>query len=239
VETALQGFLVSVPYAVAVWMILLLGVGLAVALMALPRKIAGPAPAGPAPADDDRRYAGEVAIAADRAAVTAGRRRAEWTRAQEELDAAWAAFDAAEQAARQTTAACAYPLMSRRRKPGDNVDRQRYLHHAATAACRRREISIAQLNDVYAHRGWNPRLHPVVQEAALRQAAREHRYEVYQQALETEREAWRTAEAAAEALRSLRAEAAAAITRTGADRPVADERWFADQWATGEFPVAA
>ena len=57
--------------------------------------------------------------------------------------------------------------MSRRRKPGENADRQRYLHHAAIAACRNREISIAQLNDVLAHRGWNPRLHPVVQEVAL------------------------------------------------------------------------
>jgi hypothetical protein len=192
VETAVHSFFVSVPAAVAVWMVLLLGVALAIALMGLPRTIITPVPAAVLEA---RRYAGEVAGA--------------------------------------------FPLMSRSRKLGENIDRERYLHHAATEACRNRDISIAQLNDVYAHRGWNPRLHPVVQEAALRQAARGHRYADYQRAAERERAAWQTAETAAEALRSLRAEATAALARAGAERPVADERWFADQWATGEFPVAA
>ena len=232
----MQSFFVSVPYAVAVWMVLLLGVALAVALMALPRKIITPVSAAVL---EDRRYAAEVAEVAERAAVTAARHRAEWTAAQQELDVAWAAFDEAERAARRTTAAGAFPLMSRSRKLGDNADRERYLHHAATEACRQRDISIAQLNDVYAHRGWNPRLHPVVQETVLRHAAREHRYADYQQALERERAAWQAAGTAAEALRSLRAEAVAAIARIGAERPAADERWFADQWATGEFPVAA
>jgi hypothetical protein len=236
VETAVHSFFVSVPAAVAVWMVLLLGVALAIALMGLPRTIITPVPAAVLEA---RRYAGEVAGVAERAALTAARHRAEWTTAQEELEVAWAAFDAAERAARQATAAGAFPLMSRSRKLGENVDRERYLHHAATEACRNRDISIAQLNDVYAHRGWNPRLHPVVQEAALRQAARRHRYADYQRAAERERATWQTAETAAEALRSLRAEATAALARSGAERAVADERWFADQWATGEFPVAA
>ncbi|MGX6605543.1 hypothetical protein ACWKSP_25945 [Micromonosporaceae bacterium Da 78-11] len=237
-ETALHSFFVSVPQAVAVWMMLLLGLALAAALMALPRKVPAPLPV-PVTDSDHLRQVDEAAAAADLAAVTAGHRRDEWAAAQEHLDAAFAAFDLAEGVARQTTAACAFPLMSRRRKPGDNVDRERYLHHAATAACRNRDISIAQLNDVYAHRGWNPRLHPVVQEAALRQAVRAHRYAGYQRALERERAAWRSSEQAAETLRELRAEATAAIVHAGVGSPVAAERRPADQWATGELPLAA
>jgi hypothetical protein len=238
VETALHSFFVSVPQAAALWMVMLLGVAVAVAALAMPRRRRGPAAVDPAVADH-LRYAEEVAVAAGRAAATADRRRAEWTAAQEELDAAWAAFDEADVAARRSHAATAFPLMSRRRKPGENVDRQRYLHHAATEACRNREISIAQLNDVYAHRGWNPRLHPVVQEAALRAAVRTHRQAEYQRAQRRERLAWQTAELAAEALLALRAEAAAAITRSPAAQPVPDELWWSEQWTTAELPVAA
>ena len=235
-ETALHSFLVSVPYAFALWLLVLLGVALAAAAVASPRRTNPPVTEAAA---DDLRFADEVAVAADRAAATAARRRAEWAAAQEELDSAWTAFDAADQSARRTAAATAFPLLSRRRKPGENADRERYLHHAASAACRRREISIAQLNDVFAHRGWNPRLHPVAQEAALRNAIREHRFAGYRRALAGERAAWQAAEVAAEALRALRAEAAAAITRTAAEQPVADELWWAEQWTTGELPAAA
>ncbi|GIE92859.1 hypothetical protein [Paractinoplanes rishiriensis] len=239
-ETALHSFLVSVPQAAALWLLMLVGVIAAAMLLARTRQPARPAPLTEAEADA-LRYAGEVAVAADRAALTAERRRAEWTAAQEELDAAWRAYDEADRMAREVAKACAYPLMSRRRKPGENIERQRYLHHAATEACRQRQLSIAQLNDVFAHRGWNPRLHPVVQEAALRQAVRENRLAGYRAAQERERLTWHEAEAAAEALRSLRIEAAAAATTTRVDagQPVADERWWADQWTTAELPAAA
>jgi hypothetical protein len=237
VETALDSFLVSVPQAAALWVLMLLGVFLLGGTLARRTR---PAPGPDAEADNDaRRYAGEVSVAADRAAAMAERRRAAWAEAQQALDAAWLAFDAADKTARQAARACAYPLMSRRRKPGENAERQRYLHHAASAAARNREISIAQLNDIFAHRGWNPRLHPVVQESALRQATREHRWAQYQKALEIERVAWQAAESAADALRSLRLEAAAAVTRAGAGQPVADEQWWADAWTTAELPAAA
>jgi hypothetical protein len=232
-ETALESFFVSLPLAVALWLLLLLGVAIAVVSMALPRRAPAPSPAEA----ENIRYADEVSVAAERAAATAAHSRAEWEQAEKDLDAAWQAFDAADQIARRATRAGAYPLMSRRRKPGDNVDRQRYLHHAATAACRNREISIAQLNDVLAHRGWNPRLHPVVQENALRNAIRAHRLVQYRAVQEREREAWETAEKDAEALRTLRTEAAAALARVGRVRPVTDDRWFADQWSTGEIPA--
>ncbi|MFI5892612.1 hypothetical protein ACIA5D_21135 [Actinoplanes sp. NPDC051513] len=236
-ETALDSFLVSVPQAAALWVLMLLGVFLLAGLFARRTR---PVPEPVAEADADaRRYASEVSVAAGRAAAMAERRRSAWAEAQQELDAAWLAFDAADKVALQAAKACAYPLMSRRRKPGENAERQRYLHHAASAAARNREISIAQLNDIFAHRGWNPRLHPVVQESALRQAMRDHRWAQYQKALHHERAAWQEAESAAEALRSLRRETAAAVTRAGAGQPAADEQWWADAWTTAELPAAA
>jgi hypothetical protein len=235
----MQSFLVSVPQAAALWVLMLLGVFLAAAALARSNRAKSQPVAVAETAADDLRYAGEVSVAAQRAAATAERLRGRWALAQEELDAAWAAFDAADKVARAAARAGAYPMMSRRRRPGENVERQRYLHHAASAACRNREISIAQLNDVFAHRGWNPRLHPVVQESALRQAVRDHRFEEYQKAVQRERRTWHEAETAAEALRSLRLEAASAITRAAAGQPVSDEQWWADQWTTAEIPAAA
>jgi hypothetical protein len=251
VENSLHSFLVSIPVAIAVWALLLLAVAVAVARLARPGR-ARPGLLGvPAdePAadpvtdglrfDDDVRFAGEVSVAAERAAATAARTRARWETAQQELDAAWAVFEAADAAAGRAHAATAYPLLSRRRRLGENTDRERYLHRAATVACRQREISIGQLNDIYAHRGWNPRLHPVVQEAALRNAIRDHRFAGYQQAQRRERVAWQNAQIAAEALRTLRAEAAAALTRTTVEQPAASEFWWAEQWTTSELPAAA
>jgi hypothetical protein len=231
----MHSFFVSVPQAAALWVLMLLGVFLAAGVLARTAAVRSRSVADA----DDLRFAGEVSVAADRAAATAERRRADWARAQAELDTAWADFDAADRAARQAAKAAAYPLMSRRRKPGENVERERYLHRAASAACRNREISIAQLNDVYAHRGWNPRLHPVAQEVCLRQAVREHRFAMYQAAVERERATWQEAETAAEALRSLRLEASTAITRVAEGQPVADEQWWADQWTTAEIPAVA
>jgi hypothetical protein len=261
VESALHNFLVSVPHAVAIWLLLLLGLALGATVLtrgdrperhrpktrraALTAKARAMWSAAPSVRPDDTtepdeiRYAREVAAAADRAAATADRRRTAWAAAQDEVDAAWQAFDEADRAARATAKACAYPLMSRRRKPGENAERQRWLHHAASEACRNRELSIAQLNEVFAHRGWNPRLHPVVQEAALRHAIRDHLGARYREAAERERAAWRASERSAEALRTLRIEAAAAGTRSAAGQPAAGEHFRAEQWTTAELPAAA
>jgi hypothetical protein len=247
VESALHSFLVSVPHAAVLWLLLLLGVALAATLLLRGDVVGKPRSArllsarlAEEPGESgEARYAREVAVAAERAAARAGRRRAEWAAAQDEVDAAWRAFDEADREARRTAKACAYPLMSRRRRPGENADRQRWLHHAASEACRNREISIAQLNEVFAHRGWNPRLHPVVQEAALRNAVRDHREAGYRKAVAREREAWQASERAAEALRTLRFEAAAACAPAAAGQPVAGEYFRAEQWTTAELPVAA
>jgi hypothetical protein len=227
--------------AAVVWIFLLFVAGLAATVIAHPRRVtAGPAltlvPAvekGPRPRTaDEVRYADEVAVAAERAAATAARARDLWESAQEEVDDAWADYQVADAEARRFAAAAAYPVMRRRRAKGENADRERFLHRAAFDACRQREISIAQLNDILAHRGWNERLHPAAQESALRAAVRDHRYDVYLRAAERERVAWAESERAAEALRSLRTEACLATVRaTEEDTVSADADWWAQQWA--------
>jgi hypothetical protein len=234
--------------AATIWIVLLLVAAVAAAAIALPRRVtAGPAltlvapPApGPRPLTAEVvRYVEEVAVAADRAAATAARCRAVWADAQDEVDAAWGEFEVAEADARRFAAAAAYPVMRRRRAKGENADRERFLHHSAFEACRRREISIAQLNDILAHRGWNERLHPAAQESALRAAMRDFRYDTYLRAAERERVAWAEAERAAEALRTLRAEACMAAVRVDEEDTLsADADWWAQQWAAAE-PVPA
>jgi hypothetical protein len=222
----------AVSHAAAIWMILLLLVALVVATMALPHNLVT-APPSPVAADN-LRYAAGLAAAADRAAAHAGRCRTEWQEALAEVDAAWSAYEEADAEARRVTAATAYPVLRRRRARTENADRERYLHRAATAACRRREISIAQLNDALAHRGWDPRVHPAAQEAALRRAARDHRLAGYRAATERERRAWEAAERAAAELRTLRAEACAAPLRTTVTMPPAGADRRAEQWVAAE-----
>jgi hypothetical protein len=235
-EATLQHFVTFIPLAAAIWSVMLLAVGALAIILIRPGR--SPEKAAAVSDSDDERFAAEMAVAADRAAVTARRRRAEWEDAQEAVGAAWAAYEEADGAARRTAAACAFPTPARRRRPGENIDRERYLHSAATAACRRHEISIRQLNEALAHRGWNPRLHPVVQEAALRNATREHRLTAWRQAVAFERRAWTTAEAAADALRSLRDEALDACVRVGADPLPEGEVWWTEQGsATQPLPV--
>jgi hypothetical protein len=244
VESALQIIWTSVPQAAVIWITLLLVVAIAAGALTLPGRLAviddgvRKTPEPEPEVDDGRRYADEIAVAAERAAATAARRRAEWEAAQADVDVAWTAYDEADTAARRAAAASAFPVLRRRRAPGETADRERYLHRAATAACRRRELSIAQLNDALAHRGWDARKHPVVQEVALRNAVRGHRFECYRAATAREREAWQTADQAAAALRSLRAEALAAKVQVGA--PVRSEgaQWWAEQWSTTQpLPV--
>ncbi|MEV8506197.1 hypothetical protein AB0368_15380 [Actinoplanes sp. NPDC051475] len=217
-------------------MILLLAVAAATAAFAVPRRMSRGRELAPSP--DEDRYADQVAAAAELAAETALRRRLAWERTQEEVDEAWAAFDRADRVARRCTAAAAFPVLRQRRTRAEIADRERFLHRSALASCRRKELSIGQLNEVLAHRdGWNPRKHPVAQETALRAAVREHRFAAYQAATERERAAWTAAEKAAGALRSLRAEAMAARLRAGRDVRSEDTPRRAGQWSPAE-PVA-
>ncbi|MEK8108418.1 hypothetical protein NKG94_32340 [Micromonospora sp. M12] len=89
--------------------------------------------------------------------------------------------------------------------PAEYADRERYLHRAALDAYWRRELSVEQLSDVFAHRdGWDPRLHPVEQELVLQRAVRDNLAARHAAAREHEQVAWRAAEVAVAAARSLR-----------------------------------
>lgn len=201
-----------VETAATIWMVLLIAVAAATALFAVPRR---PARTAPPPVDS---RAAERARAAEQAAEVSRRRRDEWLHAQEQVDATWAEFDAADREARRVAAAAVFPIFKQRRTRAELADRERNLHRTAIAACRRQELSIVQLNEVLAHRGdWNPRRHPVAQEAALRAAVRENRFAAYQAATVQERKAWQEAERAAATLRSLRADVLTVRARAGRD----------------------
>ncbi|WP_067503188.1 hypothetical protein [Actinoplanes sp. TFC3] len=228
--------------AALIWMTLLLALAATTAALGVPRR----RPATPCETDpslrhlrfgrerarraaasaEDLRRSGEIRLAAERAAEKARQRRTAWEQAQHEVEAAWAAYDSADRVARRCTAAAAFPVLQQRRTRAEIADRERFLHRRAVAACRCRELSMGQLNEVLAHRGgWNPRRHPVAQETALRCAVREHRFAELQAATQRERAAWLESERAAVALRSLRAEAVAAATSAGRTaRPVGPQR---------------
>ncbi|MFD2763620.1 hypothetical protein [Micromonospora eburnea] len=156
------------------------------------------------------RYAQEVEVAATRAAATAERRRAEWLAAQEEVEEAWQAYEAAEEDVRRLAAAAALPLPRTARTPAEYADRERWLHRAALDAQWRKEITVQQLSDILGHQGWDPRRHPVEQELLLRRLVRDNLRARQQAAREREQAAWQAAELAAVAARSLRDEAYAA-----------------------------
>ncbi|MGC4768592.1 hypothetical protein ACLQ25_06340 [Micromonospora sp. DT44] len=232
-QTVLSAVLPDVPRAAAIWLSLLGVVVFAVAaLLVRPgrlrlrldpaariRDAAMPSHLEQAQEQrEQRRYAQEITVAAERAAATAQRRRAVWVAAQETVEAAWQALEAAEAGVRRLGAAAAMPLPQTARTPAEYADRERYLHRAALDAYWRRELSVEQLSDVFAHRdGWDPRLHPVEQELVLQRAVRDNLAAKHAAAVETEQAAWRATELAVAAARSLRAEVHAATGRRTAE----------------------
>ncbi|MDG4795823.1 hypothetical protein [Micromonospora sp. WMMD1082] len=230
-RTALSAILLDAPQAAAIWLGLLGVATLAVAgLLLRPRLLRTDAgarirdaapPARSEHADDERdrdRWAEEVSVAADRAETTARRRRAEWLTTQDEADQAWQAYEAAEADVRRLSGAAGMPLPKTPRTPAEYADRERWLHRAALDAYWRRELAVEQLSDVFAHRGWDPRLHPVEQELMLRRAVRDHLFARQRAAREREQSAWRAAELATAAARSLRAEAVSALLPAAGER---------------------
>ena len=234
-ENLMYFFLLDIPRAAMIWSALIVVALAAMAILIARRprpeltEVGGPMPAegvGPiraavagrarltAEAEELARYADEVGVAAGRAAETARRRREEWLAAQDEAEAAWQAYEAADIDARRVAATVSLPEPKTPRTPSEYVDRERYLHRAAMSACGRQELSVLELSDALAHRnGWDPRRHPVEQEVVLRRAVRNGRLAAQRAAAERERGAWRTAEAAAVAAQSLRDEAFAAAER--------------------------
>lgn len=180
------------------------------------------------------RYAGEISVAAERAADMAEKARQEWLAAQEQLEEAWQAFETTEADARRFDKAAVLPLPHAPKTPAEYAFRERYLHRVAMAACSRRQLSALELSDALAHRdGWDPKRHPAEQEVVLRRAVRDCMWAGYRAATKRERAAWRTAEMAQEAKRSLRREAAeaSALARQAASgKPLALATWSADDF---------
>ncbi|HEX8627016.1 MAG TPA: hypothetical protein VF755_02455 [Catenuloplanes sp.] len=226
-ETNVDSVLVDLSQAAAIWLGLLVVAVSALALLSAPgmRRRPGAAadPGRPTTTREQeaRRYAEEVAVAAGRAAVTARRRRLEWLATHDAVEAAWQAFDAIDNEARRLAAAAIFPLPRTARTPAEFADRERYLHRAATAACRRRELSVRQLSDALGHRnGWDPRRHPVEQQVVLCRVSRDHLLGAYRTVSAAERAAWHAAEVAAVAAASLREEALAAAVRAAGLEPL-------------------
>ncbi|MBO4208783.1 hypothetical protein [Micromonospora echinofusca] len=220
----LYHFLRDVPQAVAIWSALTVLAMVVIATLVgrrgpvpepppEPVPEAAGTPVGAAP-EDLRRYAGEVAVAADRAAATARRRRAEWLAVQDAVESTGRQLDEADAEVRRLVRATAFGVPRTPRTPAEYADRERFLHRAAMAAYWRRELSVAELSDVFTHRnGWDPRRHPVEQELVLRTVVRDRLHARHRAAVQRERDAWRAAELSAVAARSLREEAFAAAVR--------------------------
>lgn len=150
-----------------------------------------------------QRYSDEVAVAASRTSVVAARRREEWEAAQRTQEAAWRAFEEAEQAVRRLERAQAFPLTE-----DDPATRRQHLVRMVNAAHQRGELSAANLADALMHRnGWDPTEHPFAQQLRMRRIVRDRLFRAYQQASMLERETAAAADLAASSKRSLDDEA--------------------------------
>jgi hypothetical protein len=219
----MNDLLPDIPYLSHVWLVLVAFVVLSVAVM-LARlgwlavadsiRMTGRRARLAVEANELARYAGEVAVAAQRAAATAQRHREHWLSALANAEDSGRVLDAAEVKVRRLAGTAALPAPRTSRTPMEYADRERYLHRAAMAACARGHLSIYQLSDALAHRnGWDPRLHPASQEVVLSQAIRDHLAAIHAAAVAQECDAWQTVQAAVAAAYSLRNEALAAAWR--------------------------
>lgn len=146
-----------------------------------------------------QRYRDEVAVAASRTSVMAARRREEWEAAQRTQEAAWRAYEEAEQAVRRLERASAFPLTE-----DDQATRRQHMVRMVNAAHQRGEISAANLADALMHRnGWDPTEHPFAQQLRMRRIIRDRLFRAYQQASTLERETAAAADLAASSRRSL------------------------------------
>ncbi len=234
-RTLLYNVQLNMPDALTIWLGLVAFGALGCALLAAssrpPRRRRAPGPAVPTrlvtQAQDRRRYAQEVAVAAARAGRTAERSQREWEATRNAKEAAWRAFDAADRAARRVMRAAAFPIPDSPLTTEEAASRERYLHRAATAAYHRGELGLEQVSAALLHRGgWDPHRHPAEQEVVLRRLARTRLLETYHAVSEAERTAWGQAEAAAEAWHRLSRESLAAAVRAQAapTRPVPPAR---------------
>ncbi|WP_043330707.1 hypothetical protein [Micromonospora sp. M42] len=185
------------------------------------------------------RYADEVVMARWSTSATAERSRTEWLTAQEEAEAAWQAYQAAEDDVRRLAAAAALPLPRTARTPAEYADRERWLHRAAMDAQWRNEITVRQLSDILGGNGWDPSRHPVEQELLLRRLVRDNLAARHRAATQREQAAWQAAERAAAAAQSLRDEAFAALHPAPEPQAELSIVGFAGPETTRELPTGS
>jgi hypothetical protein len=174
---------------------------------------AGAVPAAD-PVVDLRRYAEEVAVAASRATATAERSRQEWRAVLNAQEAAWRAYERADRAARRSLQASVFPVPETPLTADEVESRKRYLVRAATTAYHRGELTLEELSAAVMYRdGWDPDRHPFELDLFLRCTGRFRLLRSYQAVSDIERSAWRQADMAAAAQRSLNDEAFAAAMR--------------------------
>ncbi|OJF09697.1 hypothetical protein [Couchioplanes caeruleus] len=217
-----------------IWLALIVLAAVALGVLALPAGVRRPrqitawlaASAAQKRADLERRamlahetirYAEEIAVAAQGAAATAGRRRERCQQAQAEVERAWQAWQDSEARLERVRRAAAYATPETTPSAEEVAERAQGLRRAAQAAYRRGDLSDIQLLDASTYRnGWDPAMHPLAQELALAKASVSHRFAVYQEALAEEEAAWQTADVATAAVRTLRHEVTAARVRADA-----------------------
>ena len=164
------------------------------------------------------RYADELAVAATRATRVATRWREHARQSEQDADAAWQAWQDAEQrlTVMHTASAFAMPLAF---TPAEFADRERFLHRAVGAAVDRGDLPATTPAEVLAGDGrWNPWLHPVEQERAVQRAVVAYRRQLHQRATMAEKSARHDAQLAIATRDSLRRENAAAAVRAAAVR---------------------
>ena len=163
------------------------------------------------------RYADEMRSAADRAVHSAQLWQQHWELAEERRETAWRAWLEADARLRTSRDAAAYGTPWTPQTPAEYAARERFLHRAVRSAADRGELPAAAVADALAGGGgWNPLLHPLDQELAVRQATVEHLFAEYQRADLAEQAVRHDARLSARTRDSLRQEAVAAAVGAAA-----------------------
>jgi hypothetical protein len=153
------------------------------------------------------RYAGEVAVAADRAALAVQRWDECWRQADDQAGRAWQRWQDAERQLTRLRSGAAFRPAWNPRTPSEYAERERYLHRAVQDAVFRGDLPGDALGR------FDARLHPVDQELAVARAVAAHRQRMHERAEAAEQTAWHDAQLAVSARDSLRRESRAASAR--------------------------
>ncbi|GIE81453.1 hypothetical protein Aph02nite_74030 [Actinoplanes philippinensis] len=178
------------------------------------RRRAGRRAAEAAEAQAAVRFALELRVAAAQAADAVDRWQAHWQAAADRVDAAWAAFQAADARLARSRATTAFGAPWTPRDPAEYAARERFLHEGVRAAVSRADLPVSALAAVLAGGGgWDPCLHPAEQEIVLHRRCAEHRERAYRAAVAAERTAWHDTQLARRGRDSLQREAEIAESR--------------------------